>query len=462
MATLCGYYYDIINDMSHRDIDLIYQSTAGVEADNLEAGQAALKEYVDFLWKLVQGDESGFDYGYYESSVNLPVDKDYRDALLQKIKEKKNPELKHVMVVGIGGSNLGTMALYRALRGRLDVFLHEKDPKIIFVDTVSPPMVNQVIEFLSHGINTPEEILINVISKSGETTETIANFEVIYDVLKKRFGDKINSRLVFTTDKGSKLWNIAEQKGLDLIEIPEKVGGRYSVLSSVGLFPLGLANFNIEEFWNGAAEMVKRCTDRDVYKNPALVSAIIGYVQYTRGLNIYNSFYFNPELKSLGRWYSQLTAESIAKEYNLNNEKVNIGITPLISIGSTDLHSTATLFLSGPKNKFTQFVHASQKEGSPVIPAESFLPDLVPDLKGKSMADVMGAIYYGVKIAYLKNGLPYSELIMHEVSEDSLGQYLQLKMFETMYLARLLGVNAFDQPKVEDYKRETRELLKKI
>lgn len=447
--------------MPHRDIDIIYQNTAGVESAELEAGGKALKEYVDFVWKLAQGDENGFEYGYYESSLILSLDGVFRNNLLQKIQEKKNKELKYVIVVGIGGSNLGTMALYQALRG-IDVFMHEGDAKIIFLDTVSPTLISQAVNFLNVKVSSPEEIIVNVISKSGETTETVANFEVIYDILKKRFGDKINSRIVFTTDKGSKLWNKAEELKLDCLEIPEKVGGRYSILSSVGLFPLGLANFNIEGFWNGAAEMTKRCTSKDIFQNPALISAIATYVNYTKGVNIYNSFYFNPELKTLGRWHIQLMAESIAKELNLNGEKVNVDIIPIVSIGSTDLHSEATLFLSEPKHEFTQFIHASQKENSPVIPKDLFMPGLVDNLSGKSIADVMGAIYYGVKIAYLKNALPYSEIVMHDISEDSLGQYLQLKMIETMYLARLLNVNAFDQPRVEDYKRETREILKKL
>lgn len=445
----------------HRDIDLIYQSTSGVETSQLEAGKKALEDYVNLVWKLAQGDDTGFDYGYYESSINLSLDENFKSFLREKIKEKKNPELKYVIVVGIGGSNLGTMALYQALRG-IDVFMHEGMAKIVFLDTVSPPLISQALDFLNTKVNSPEEIIVNMISKSGETTETIVNFEIIYDTLKRRFGDKINNRIIFTTDRDSKLWHVAEQKGVDTIEIAGRVGGRYSVFSAVGLFPLGLAGFNVDNFWFGASEMVKRCTDKDVFKNPALVSAIITYIHYTNGLNIYNSFYFNPELKTIGRWYSQLLAESTGKEFNLENKKINIGITPLISIGSTDLHSTATLFLGGPKNKFTQFIHAAQKQNSPVIPQELFLPGLVENINGKSISDIMGAIYYGVKIAYLKNKLPYSEIVMHDISENSLGQYLQLKMIETMYLARLLNVNAFDQPKVEDYKRETREILKKL
>ncbi|MDP3696809.1 MAG: hypothetical protein Q8R55_02130 [Candidatus Taylorbacteria bacterium] len=442
----------------HRDIELIYQNTSGVGTAEFEAGKEAMKDYIKFMWDVARAD----DYGEPESSMNLPLDDGFKDFLVKKIQEKRNKELKHIIVVGIGGSNMGTMALCRALEGRLGVFLKANAPKIVFVDTVSPPLMAQVTDFLNNQVKSPEEILVNVISKSGETTETIANFEVIYQALKNRFGEKVNERLVFTTDKGSKLWNEAESRKLDLLEVPKEVGGRYSALSAVGLFPLGLADFNIQGFWDGAGEMTKRCLSEDVYQNPALISAIITYFNYRKGFNIYNSFYFNPELKSLGKWYTQLMAESIAKEFNLNGEKINVGITPIVSIGSTDLHSMATLFLGEPRNKFTQFVHASQKENSPVVPKELFLPGLVPDIAGKSIAEIMNAIYYGVKIAFIKNALPYTELVLHEVSESSLGQYLQLKMCETMYLARLIGVNAFDQPKVEEYKRETREILKKL
>src|SRR3989344_8394918 len=141
--------------MPHRDIDLIYQNTSGVETAQLEVGQKALSEYVDFVWKLAQGDEKGFDYSYYESSVNLSLDESFKSALLAKIKEKKNPELKYIIVVGIGGSNLGTMALYQALRG-IDVFMHETI-KIIFLDTVSPSLISQAVNFLNSKVNSPEE-----------------------------------------------------------------------------------------------------------------------------------------------------------------------------------------------------------------------------------------------------------------------------------------------------------------
>ena len=442
---------------NHNPIELVYQDTSDIDAVALSAGEKELKEYISSINTVLEGG----CYDDPESSINLSFDENFKKSLLERIKAEKNKGLKYVVVVGIGGSNLGTMALYRALRGRLDVFLHVGDPKMIFVDTVSPPLISQAIDFIENQVNEPEEILVNMISKSGETVETIANFEIIYSVLSKKFGNRAHDRLIFTTSKGSKLWNIAEEKKLKLLEIPQKVGGRYSVLSASGLFPLGLANFDIEGFWNGASEMAKRCLNYETYENPALVSAIITANHYNKGIIINNSFFFNPELKSVGKWYTQLVSESIGREYNLRGEKVNIGITPVVSIGSTDLHSMAQLYLGGRKDKLTQFIYASQKDNAPKVPTELFMPGLVQNIAGKSVSEIMDAIFYGIKIAYIKNGLPFSEIVMHQISESTLGQYMQLKMMETMYLARLLGVNAFDQPNVEDYKRETREILRK-
>src|SRR3989344_482754 len=441
----------------HTPIELIYQDTADIDPVDLSSGEQELKEYLGLVNKVM---ESG-RYDEPESSINLSFDEGFKKSLLERVKEEKNPGLKYIVVVGIGGSNLGTMALYQALRG-MDVFMHDKDPKIIFIDTVSPPLIAKAIGFLNNQINSPEEIIVNMISKSGETTETVVNFEIVYETLKNKFGDKAHDRLVFTTDKGSKLWNIAESKNLKLLEIPQKVGGRYSVFSASGLFPLGLANFDIEGFWEGAAEMTKRCLRYETYENPALVSAVIAAHHYKNGIIINNNFFFNPELKSVGKWYTQLMSESIGREYNLKGERVNVGITPVVSIGSTDLHSMAQLYLGGRKDKLTQFIYASQKDNAPKVPTELFMPGLVDDIGGKSVADIMDAIFYGIKIAYIKNNLPFTEIVMHKISEDTLGQYMQLKMMEMMFLARLLGVNAFDQPKVEDYKRETREILKKL
>ena len=165
-------------------------------------------------------------------------------------------------------------------------------------------------------------------------------------------------------------------------------------------------------------------------------------------------------MESVGKWYRQLTGESIGKRENLDGEEAHEGITPIVSIGSTDLHSMAQLFYGGPHDKLTTLVYAKQSPAEVKVPQDLVFPGLVDDITGKSYKEIMQAIYGGVKKAYEKNGLPYMEILFPEISEYTVGQFLQFKMCEMMYLAQLLNVNAFNQPAVEDYKSETRELLK--
>lgn len=151
--------------------------------------------------------------------------------------------------------------------------------------------------------------------------------------------------------------------------------------------------------------------------------------------------------------------ESIGKRHSLNGDEVNAGVTPMVSIGSTDLHSMAQLYLGGPKDKFTTFVYSQKEKGEIEIPENLILDGLVDGIKNKKLSDIMNAIYEGVQKAYKKNEIPFMEISIEKNDAYSIGQFLQFKMFEIMYLARLFGVNAFDQPDVEDYKSETRDIL---
>src|SRR3989344_8973655 len=144
--------------MPHKDIELIYQNTAKVAEEEFGEGQELLRNYINSLVKV----SKSTDYEASESSINFSLDENAKRILLNKIKDKKNRELKYVLVVGIGGSNLGTMALYRALRGRFDVFIHQEEPKLIFADTVSPPLISQIKDFLYNQITRPEELLIKL------------------------------------------------------------------------------------------------------------------------------------------------------------------------------------------------------------------------------------------------------------------------------------------------------------
>jgi glucose-6-phosphate isomerase len=415
-----------------------------------------LNSYISYLHDFV----SNINYEEKEASLNLVNDQSICEQVLKLAKEISSPKLKYVIVVGIGGSNLGAMAIYNALSRNMPAFSFDK-PKIIFLDTNNFKLILNTIEVLKKEVSSPEEIVLNIISKSGGTTETLVNFEIIYEALVTQFNIKrevLASRVVATTDENSKLWIVAEKSNFKKISIPKKVGGRFSVLSAVGLLPLALVGIDIEELVFGAKDMLDKCVLNDVEKNPSLVSAISLYLHNKEGKNIVNTFIFNSELEALGKWYSQLVGESIGKEYDKDGKLVNIGITPIVSVGSTDLHSVAQLFLGGPKDKFTFFLHSLENTGI-IVPKDLVSLDINPIIAEKDLNEIMRAIINGTEEVYKKQGLPFIDINFSEISAYSIGAFMQLKMVETMLLAHLFNLDAFDQPNVEAYKIETKKIL---
>lgn len=399
------------------------------------------------------------DYSFPESSMNLAADSE----LLKKVLALKNSlstkNLKYIIDIGIGGSNLGTKAIYDALYGFYDVLEPNRFPKMLFADTTNPQFFSKLQTFIETYVTSPEEIIINAISKSGGTTETTANMEIIADMVVKKFGKEGLKRLVITTDDGSKLWHAAKKLDLHIFVMPKSVGGRYSVLSAVGLLPLSLLGVNIESLRAGALKARKAGISDVVGNNPSLLSAIILYLHAKEGCTINDNFLFNQEMESVGKWYRQLMGESIGKEHDLQNKVVHAGITPTVSIGSTDLHSVGQLYLGGPRDKVTTFISAKKTEGDVTIPQNPLMPGLVEGIYGKKASDIMAAILGGVKAAYSNQKLPFMEVVLENISEESIGEFLQFKMIEMMYLGKLLNVNTFDQPHVELYKIETKKLL---
>jgi glucose-6-phosphate isomerase len=334
----------------------------------------------------------------------------------------------------------------------------EPPTRILYADTVDSDLIHTIVSLIEPVLKKGENVLINGVSKSGGTTETIANFEVLVDVIKRYKRDWYN-HIVVTTDKNSPYWSLAEKNGFHLLEIPSKVGGRFSVFSAVGLFPLGLLGIDIDELLKGAREMKKRCLHPHVHDNPAALSASLGYAHYKQGKNIQDLFLFSTDLESLGKWYRQLLGESIGKEYDRNSKQVFTGITPTVSIGSTDLHSMAQLALGGPFDKFTTFVRVEQNNAFVQVPKLPEYASLVQGIQGKSLDDIMLAIFKGAQAAYRKGNRPFVEVVLPDKTACSIGQFMQFKMMETMFLGALCEVNPFDQPNVEAYKRETRKIL---
>ena len=254
------------------------------------------------------------------------------------------------------------------------------------------------------------------------------------------------------------LWHIAQKNKYSVLAIPTNVGGRFSVLSAVGLFPLGMVHMPIYDLLAGAASMISLATNALEY-NVVAQSAATLYAQYSKGIVIQDMFVFSHQLRSIGAWYRQLMGESIGKQNDRQGKIVERGITPTVSIGSVDLHSVGQLYLGGPRDKCSMFVTVEKTEHEIFVPHLAEFEQSVANIQGKSVSFIMQAIIQGVKTAYQKQQRPFVGLMLPEISAWHIGELLQFKMIEIMYLGYLLDVNPFDQPNVELYKTETRKLL---
>lgn len=388
------------------------------------------------------------EYQDPESSLALPTDEGLLSQVLDMAKQLRSATLQYVIVIGIGGSNLGAQAVYEAVAGSMNLLV-DRLPKLLFLDTVTDEKMTAVMRVLEQ-LSSREDFLVIAVTKSGTTTETIANTEVIWQFVEEQFGDA-RDRFVFITDEDSKLWRLAKEKKAQRLPVPQAVGGRFSVFSAVGLLPLALADIDVEELLAGARRAVADGVSADLKKNRSIVSACLTHIHAGLGRSIHNTFLFSPRFEGLGKWERQLIAESLGKDGK--------GITPIVSIGSTDLHSMAQLYWGGPDDKFTHLVSSFTGEVH-AVPQHPALAGLVANIHGASLESIMQAIYGGVKAAYAQKERPIVEIDLGKADARELGYYFQFRMLEVMYLGCLMDVNAFDQPAVEMYKEVTRSLLR--
>ena len=408
---------------------------------------ALLKTYAKRLGDVVEN----ATYDAPEASLCTPFD----DSMATQARDiaGRFKEVKKVFLVGIGGSDLGTRAVYDALRGYADIS-HSATPELCCFDTIEPQILEKAGAIIN-ATETLEEIVFVVISKSGNTTETIGNANVLFRMLREKGGDDLaRAQTIVITEGDSPLAKSARSWGIEVVPLPPKVGGRYSVFTPVGLVPLALLGFDIESFRDGAREAITQ----SVGEQSPLVAAVLATYLFEAHLNdarIHELFFWNPELETIGKWYRQLLAESIGKE---RDDGVRVGISPTIAIGSTDLHSVGQLIFGGRNDRFTTFV-ACQKTWESELMYSEHTPFSLPMLEKKTMKEVLSAIYTGVKNTYEMQRLPHLSIELSDINERELGAFMGLHMTMIIYLAKLFEVNPFNQPGVEMYKRETREIL---
>jgi glucose-6-phosphate isomerase len=421
-----------------------------VRSADFEKTKRKLSLEITKIKESIQKKEKGYD------AINIAFNTKESDKVLEIIKVKQSLNISAIVVIGIGGSNLGAIAVHEAINGK---FYNQKDKmKIFFADTADSDLINDIKQFIEHILKSEKNIILNLISKSGNTTESVANFEIFLEILKKHRKD-FQKYVVVTTDKNSKLEQLAFREHFEVLNIPETAGGRFSVFSPAGLFPLGMVGVDIKKLLKGARGVTDKCLSKETSKNPSAQSAIDLFCNHREGKSIHDLFIFSPDMESVGKWYRQLIAESLGKKYTRSAIKVNEGITPTVSVGSTDLHSMAQLYLGGPEDKFTTFIKVIPKQKEK-IPKFKEYEHLVEGIQGKKLSDVMDAIYSGTKLAYIKGKKPFNQITI-EKNEYSIGQYMQYEMIKIIMLGHLMNVNPFDQPAVEEYKEETRKILKR-
>ncbi len=391
-------------------------------------------------------------YEHPEEFVRLPFDPSVYAETVGMVERLWSTQLKYVVVIGIGGSNLGAQAVYEAIRGRWGD-IEDKHPLAMFFDTCEPRGLEEGAEFLATHLANMHEIVINIISKSGTTVESAVNADIILDRLIPLFPE-IHMRVVVTTDVGSPLAALAHKEGFQMLPIPKPIGGRFSVFTPVGLFPLGLLGVDLEALRTGAQEVYESAIRKKDMHARRATEAI--YQAYTKGVTIYDIFFFNPEFESLGKWSRQLFAESLGKEKDLEGRTVRAGILPIISIGSTDLHSMLQLYLAGPKNMFTTMVRTKNFTHTHGV-ASKF--SALAGVKGSTPKEATEAIYRSVIGSYRAHDISVSELILPDLLPYAVGGYMAWFTIVVYFLAGLMHVNPFDQPNVEDYKKATKAAL---
>lgn len=369
-------------------------------------------------------------------------------------------KFKNFVVLGIGGSALGPMAVHQALNHMQynEISLEQRGgfPRFYVVDNVDPERFAALLDVVN-----PAETLFNVITKSGSTSETMAQFLIIRSILHKILGADYHQHVVATTDqeKGN-LIKIARQEGYKLFFVPEGVGGRFSELSPVGLLPAAMTGIDIEELLAGAAYMDEWVSDQDlVWQNPAWLRATLHWLAQKRGKNISVMMPYADSLKYFADWYAQLWAESLGKRFNLHGEEVFVGQTPVKALGVTDQHSQVQLYTEGPFDKVVTFLAVDRFRQEVGIPRDFADMPGVAFLGGHTLNDLMQAERQATEYALLKAGRLNNTIYLPEVNEFCIGQLIYLLEVETAFAGELLKINAFDQPGVEEGKNATYALM---
>lgn len=384
--------------------------------------------------------------------VTLPADYDKAEfERIKKAAEKIKKDSKVLIVIGIGGSYLGARAAIEALKSTLYNSLCKDTPEIYFVgNSISPTYLNEVISLVDG-----RDFSVNVISKSGTTTEPALAFRVFRELLEERYGaEGAKGRIYATTDKArGTLKELSDRNGYETFVIPDDVGGRYSVLTAVGLLPIACAGCDIDALMQGAKAAQDGLRDPDIEKNDCYKYAAIRNILYRKGYKAEMLVAYENSFAMMNEWFKQLYGESEGKDKK--------GIYPTSAAFSTDLHSLGQFIQDGSKILFETVIQFEKPQKEFFLKDDPENNDGLNFLSGQNMSVVNRKAFEGTVLAHTEGGVPNTVLEVPQLNEFELGYMIYFFEKACAISGYILGVNPFDQPGVESYKKNMFALLGK-
>ena len=390
--------------------------------------------------------------------VQLLEDLSYIREIQEWIEQSVKGQYDHFVVLGIGGSALGNIALQKSLKpinwNRMTKSQRDGLPTIDVWDNVDPDFVHSNLEVID-----PSKTLFNVISKSGTTAEAMSNYLIVRQILLEK-GLSPKAHFVFTTDPEKGVLNqIIEQDGIRKFVIPPSVGGRFSVLTPVGLISAAAAGIDIQQLVKGAADSKKRLFESTVPENPAAMIALHHMLFGEKGMMINVMFSYSNALFYWADWFRQIWAESLGKATDNDGNQIHYGLTPVKAIGPTDQHSQVQLYNDGPNDKVITFLKVKDFNHKMSIPALHKDIEALSYLGEKTLNQLIDAEQLATAYAVKNHGRPNMTVEFPEIDAYHVGEFIFVYEMATTLLGYMKNINPFDQPGVEDGKIYTYALM---
>ena len=365
----------------------------------------------------------------------------------------------NVLVLGIGGSALGGIAVSEALLkpywNLLTPEQRDNYPRLFFLDNIDPDQITGLLNTIDL-----RRTLVNVITKSGSTAETMSQYMIVKDIMERELGDEYRKNIVATTDKKvGVLRQLADQEGYKTFVVPDDVGGRFSVFSAVGLLPLALVGVDIDEIMNGIKDMDLALKNTNISENIAAQNALIHYLKDTKkNKRLSVMMPYSSRLKYVSDWYVQLWAESLGKQVDNKGKEVHVGPTPIKALGATDQHSQIQLYNEGPNDKVISFIRVEEFDNELKIP-QIFDYTGIGYLGGKSINQLINAEADSTRVALSDYKRPTVTISIPKVDAYNVAQLLYMLEVQTAIAGELYNINTFNQPGVEQAKNYTYALM---